>query len=279
MQKAKCALAFDISVMTPAPVQVLRLIPPDVLNRLPDHTSLKQTVHILKYMFPRQFGLHNVFTSKTDYRETSQPFKDYTLREKEIAYDRLRKVSRKGQYASGTSDIKDVIPKRLRSHVVDLVRRLRVLHRRCSYVELLRYHCPTSPSDSLRCLSKDTRHLAPSTARNPDQSCAVESLATTGEVVQKALKETMPLQTGMDAVCFTDLASSEHQVAAFCRAVMSRVIPNCLWGEGESGAHNKHAFMRHVDRFVCLRRYESLTLHEVMQDMKVYCPPVEFLGL
>ncbi|RYP91931.1 hypothetical protein DL770_001991 [Monosporascus sp. CRB-9-2] len=42
------------------------------------------TMRVMMYMFPRQFGLHNVFTSKVDFKETSQRLKDYTLREDEI---------------------------------------------------------------------------------------------------------------------------------------------------------------------------------------------------
>ncbi|RYO73581.1 hypothetical protein DL764_010545 [Monosporascus ibericus] len=42
------------------------------------------TMRVMMYMFPRQFGLHNVFTSRVDFKETSQRLKDYTLREDEI---------------------------------------------------------------------------------------------------------------------------------------------------------------------------------------------------
>ncbi|RPB11270.1 hypothetical protein P167DRAFT_230450 [Morchella conica CCBAS932] len=56
-----------------------------VLNRYPDPSVNSHTVQILKYIFPRQFNLHNAFTSIVDRRETVQPLKDYTMREKEIA--------------------------------------------------------------------------------------------------------------------------------------------------------------------------------------------------
>lgn len=105
----------------------------DVLNRCPSSDSLSQTVNILKYIFPRQFGLHNVFTSVTDNRQTVQPFKDYTMREDEIAQARR----------DGDSESQCLkIPKRLRGKAVDLVQKLQNRNRRCSYVELLRYYCP-----------------------------------------------------------------------------------------------------------------------------------------
>lgn len=88
-------------------------------------------IRILMYIFPRQFGLHNVFTSEVDHRETVQPFKDYTLREEEIDSKYPEK-----------SGIK--IPKRLRGKAKDLVQKLQVLHSRCSYNRLLEYYCPVS---------------------------------------------------------------------------------------------------------------------------------------
>ena len=56
-----------------------------VFERFSDASQPKHTVHILKYIFPRQFGLHNVFTSIVDPTETAQPLKDYAFREAEIA--------------------------------------------------------------------------------------------------------------------------------------------------------------------------------------------------
>ncbi|TKA71880.1 hypothetical protein B0A55_06334 [Friedmanniomyces simplex] len=56
-----------------------------VLNRLRKTDDDNETVQVTKYLFPRQFGLHNVFTSDVDPADTALQFKDYTLREKEIA--------------------------------------------------------------------------------------------------------------------------------------------------------------------------------------------------
>ena len=90
---------------------------------------------MMMYMFPRQFGLHNAFTSHVDSTQTAQKFQDYTLREEEI----LKKFRKK----EGCTNVLDVrIPKRLRGMPEHLVRRLQTLHARCSYVELLLHHCP-----------------------------------------------------------------------------------------------------------------------------------------
>lgn len=89
----------------------------------------------MMYMFPRQFGLHNVFTSQVDHTQTAQKFQDYTLREEEIA----RKF---GTASEGTQQFKAHIPKRLRGLTQHLVERLQVLHDRCSYSKLLEHYCP-----------------------------------------------------------------------------------------------------------------------------------------
>lgn len=66
----------------------------------------------MKHIFPKQFGLQNVFTG--------------------IRHSRSR------------DEMEDVpkIPKRLRGRPVELVQRLQRRHKNCSYAELLRYYCP-----------------------------------------------------------------------------------------------------------------------------------------
>jgi telomerase reverse transcriptase len=88
----------------------------------------------MKYIFPRQFGLHNVFTSTVDKNETTHAFKDYTLREHEIA-----NYTGQGRIHSHQNNR---VPKRLRGQAIALVRKLQRMHYRCSYVELLKHYCP-----------------------------------------------------------------------------------------------------------------------------------------
>ena len=65
------------------------------------------------------------------------------------------------------------------------------------------------------------------------------------------------------------LATPHSNVSAFCQAVLSNLIPNGFWGEGTQGLENKDVVMRNIDRFVRLRRFESLSLHAVFQGLKV----------
>ncbi|KAF3481825.1 telomerase reverse transcriptase [Arthroderma uncinatum] len=182
-----------------------------VLNRYAE-INRANTVHVMKHIFPRQFGLHNVFTATVNWAETDMPFKDYTFREKEI-------------------DLKpgDKIPRRLRGKLVELVQKLQKRHSRCSYVELLRHYCPK------------------------------RTVMDANEGVKK-VKVTM-----------TDFATPTHAVSAFCRAVLQNLIPYEMYGSGEEGVLNRNTVMRNVDKFVSLRRFETLSLHEVVQGLKIGC--------
>lgn len=114
-----------------------------MLNRFQDFKNLAHTIHIMKYIFPRQYGLHNAFTSTLDSRETVQPFKDYTLREQEIAQKNRHASLKIGLGSKPPTLINQYLPKRLRG-VVDLVKKLQTLHCRCSYKEMLEHYCPVS---------------------------------------------------------------------------------------------------------------------------------------
>jgi len=110
----------------------------DTLEGVKESESVKfeeATTRVMVYMFPRQFGLHNVFTSQVDHTQTAQKFQDYTLREEEIT----RKLC---TASNGTQQFKAHIPKRLRGLPQHLVERLQVLHDRCSYSKLLEHYCP-----------------------------------------------------------------------------------------------------------------------------------------
>ncbi|THW62778.1 hypothetical protein D6D20_04102 [Aureobasidium pullulans] len=102
-----------------------------ILNRIGRDEELDKDAHMLKYIFPRQFGLHNVFTNDVDMKNSAQPFKDYTLREQEIklANKNLKQRS---------------LPKRLRGKCETLISKLRTRHERCAYSALLQYYCPES---------------------------------------------------------------------------------------------------------------------------------------
>lgn len=105
----------------------------DVLNRIektPDGARV-----ILKYMFPRQFNLDNVFTSEAD----RYKIKDYTVRTFEM--DAIKR-----QYGHPG---RGPVPKRLRGKPLELVLKMQKLHERCAYNALIKHYCPVAVSPLL----------------------------------------------------------------------------------------------------------------------------------
>ena len=143
MPRVECDLGFAISV-SPWCGNIVTWISHilDALNRYGNPDSQAHTIHLMKYIFPRQFGLHNVFMSTVDTRETVQPFKDYTLREQEIALAVRQKQAKGGVIARNGVQSKEQLPKRLRGLPLEMIRKLQKLHARCPYYEMLKHYCP-----------------------------------------------------------------------------------------------------------------------------------------
>ncbi|EED18804.1 telomerase reverse transcriptase, putative [Talaromyces stipitatus ATCC 10500] len=237
-----------------------------VLNRFSNSSNLADTVHVMKYIFPRQFGLHNVFTSVVDSRETVQPFKDYTLREEEIA--RL-KVAQGSRYAL----VRPKIPKRLRGGPLQLVQKLQKRNQTCAYTELLRHYCPiseTGPSkfgpvppstDEIESQELVTQTSLPSQSL-PSQSEVDEQLPDATVSARKS--ERFPRE-----FCLLGYATPTSSVSAFCRATLRKLIPREFFGEGQDGISNERKLMHQVDRFIRISRFESLSLHEACNGFKI----------
>ncbi|KAL4766058.1 telomerase reverse transcriptase [Aspergillus foveolatus] len=100
----------------------------------------------MKYVFPRQFGLHNVFTSHSSYYENPLS-KNYSSREEEIArkegLEAARNQLRKSGFHAAVGERQESIkiPKRLRGKPLELIRQLQNRSRRCCYKRLLQYYC------------------------------------------------------------------------------------------------------------------------------------------
>ncbi|EMT62127.1 hypothetical protein FOC4_g10015208 [Fusarium odoratissimum] len=223
------------------------------------------TINVMMYIFPRQFGLHNVFTSQVDPTITSQKFQDYTLREEEIApYFRTK--------AGDTGSRMPKIPKRLRGYTEELVKRLQVLHGRCSYIELLKHHCPCTfdrPSRTRKPRTKksliSSRKLRPS--QHP-KTVSYYKCAPSQKHSELGLSSTqapaLPYHKSL-----VELATPSSQVSSFCQAVLSKIIPRDFWGDDTVQKRNKSTIMRSVDSFIRLRRFETMSLHEITQNMKI----------
>ncbi|KAL2018698.1 hypothetical protein VTK56DRAFT_472 [Thermocarpiscus australiensis] len=231
-----------------------------VLNRFPYKGASAQVdrhdpsvVHILMYMFPRQFGLHNVFTSTVNRQQTAQKFQDYTLREEGIA----------NNFPAAEAGGKPTmhVPKRLRGTAMHLVQRLQILHKRCSYAEMLQHYCPVPEQiDGPKKGQAASSKVLPLSSRPSSKSVKAG----------KKSRQSTSSAPDFHYTSLTELATPVSSVSAFCQAVMSKVIPNDFWGQVPSiQEHNKACFLKKVHHFIHLRRFESMCLHEVMQGMKV----------
>jgi telomerase reverse transcriptase len=204
-----------------------------------------------------------------------------------------------GSRAGDNSELGLKVPKRLRGRALELVRQLQKNNQNCPYTALLRYYCPIEVSlyqyfaakvsergsdknqeigppgfanqsprvQSSHCIPE----LKPPTSRSsPDipyfETSNVQDGATANSAhfprpENKAIAKQKP--------CLMDYATPTSSVSAFCRSSLQRLVPNGFWGIGEGGASNRRAVLKHVDKFVRMSRFESLSLHEVCKGLKV----------
>ena len=236
----------------------------DVLNRYPNYENKAHTIHVMKYFFPKQFGLHNVFTSTVDPKETTQPFKDYTLREQEISQFERRAMHKVTSGIIAPDAVEQRLPKRLRGKTFELVRDLQKFHSRCSYYELFKYYCPR------RSFTGYDRKIVPY-QKSASLDIKTQPITQLSRPQSNSGTVTTSRQPPADSAkpSFISLATPHSNVSAFCRAALSTTIPNGFWGDGALGQRNKMVVMRHVDRFIRLRRFENMSLHTVCQELKV----------
>lgn len=154
--------------------------------------------HLLRYLFPRQHGLHNVFTSATDPAETVQLYHDYTLREKEI--DCKCHASKAKTKLGSTCRV----PKRLRGVAQSLVGKLLRLHHDCSYTKLLAQYCASpQPASS----TKESR------AEPPELTRLATAAADVAAFCKAAVRDVFPRKLLGEA------ETGEHNWAALNRNI------------------------------------------------------------
>lgn len=216
-------------------------------------------------MFPRQFGLHNVFTSDVDKTRSAQKFQDYTLREEELA-SKFHRVD------GDRPALRIHLPKRLRGEAKRLTQRLQLLHARCSYISLFEHYCP-SPLQPGGASQRATQPGERKTALLGSSLPHSKETASSKRAKRKAAKSTRPRQNAtldMTGKTVVDFATPVSHVSRFCQVVLSKIIPHEFWGTGPGQKHNKEVVLRNVDRFIRLRRFENISLHDVFQGIKVW---------
>ena len=67
---------------------------------------------------------------------------------------------------------------------------------------------------------------------------------------------------------FLPHSTPPEMVSMFCRSVIARLLPQNALGTASDGVHNLQIIMQRIDQFVKLRRFETLSLHQVMQGIR-----------
>ncbi|KAK0567588.1 hypothetical protein OC844_000171 [Tilletia horrida] len=233
--------------------------------------------HVLKYIFPRQHGLHNVFTSVVDRTQTTQAFPDYTMRDAEIR-------------ARGRAKT----PKRLmpiRGMLQTLLRRIdnfdfkRTLNRCCPSRLPRRPMTQSERAEMAADLSEvDPANIATQVQRTIEASQG--AFASSQALLQPPRTQLLPAasQRGQNSQSqatvkarlvterqvkekprFYKYAISMGQVSHFVYVVLKSILPRGLLGS----QHNMNMVLRRASEFVSGRRYETLSLHEVLQGIRI----------
>ncbi|KAK3185317.1 Telomerase reverse transcriptase [Lecanicillium sp. MT-2017a] len=229
------------------------------LSKAEERNTLK-TVKVMMYMFPRQFGLHNVFSSNVDPTMTTQKFQDYTLREEEIA-----------KYLKSDTMIRAIpkIPKRMRGSVKTLVRSLQVHHGRCSYFELLRHYCPSMLDESIQMASTAYTDPSGNLGHGNHQPGSASTQRRRRKTPKDATNDSSQLLNEIASRPIVELATPTPKVSTFIQAAVLKIMPGGFWGTGDDGDHNRSIIGQKINHFITLRRYESANLHDLLQGFKL----------
>ena len=153
-------------------------------------------------------------------------------------------------------------PRRLRGGAVRLVQKIHRNHQSCTYSQLLRHYCPLVSSNCELALVHDKSITLSIPSSEP--------LVTQIRMARSSTPEANTVSTTHHGgTAFLPHATPTVRVSAFCRAVVSNLLPRNALGSGLEGQHNHDTIMKRVDDFVQLRRFENMNLHQVSQSLSI----------
>ncbi|PSC73504.1 telomerase reverse transcriptase [Micractinium conductrix] len=151
-----------------------------------------------------------------------------------------------GRAGSSYAAVQSTVPPRPRRvparhrHLLPLLRRLLDRAAKCPFAILLQHHCPLPPQ---------LREVQQRHRREQQQQAAGKFAAGNGAAQPASL-----------ASCFVP----HRRVAAFVWGVVRAIVPAALLGD----CHNQRVLRAAIGRFVRLRRYEQMTVHQAMQGLR-----------
>lgn len=237
--------------------------------------TARRTRHLAKYVFPRQFGLHNVFTGARDFDTTTQPFRDYTVREAEIKTLGAKRT-----------------PKAVRS-ALPILAKILVRHDRLNYRALLDRCCPSRVPKG-RLTAQERKQIVEdlaeietlqagahhSTARDVATERHPRTSGPSGVLTDSAhtntpskgkttsmtpkLKVELPAPAARKPRYHNYAVPTTGQVAHFAKLAVKSLLPRDLFGS----RHNQNLIFDTIGEFVRLRRFESFNLHQIAQSFR-----------
>lgn len=227
----------------------------------------RRTRHLAKYVFPRQFGLHNVFTGAREFGTTTQPFRDYTVREIEI----------KALGAKRT-------PKALRE-VLPVLGRILKRHDKLNYRALLDRCCPSRvPKGRLTAEERqqivedlaEVESLQPPTCQDtPVRGTQKQNRPALASTTQGNIVDSQKLTSAKTAFELPPPAQHKPrytnyavptlgQIVHFVTLTLKSLLPRDLFGS----LHNQTLILSSIADFIRLRRYETFNLHHIAQSFR-----------
>ncbi|GAA5826431.1 hypothetical protein JCM11251_002363 [Rhodosporidiobolus azoricus] len=201
--------------------------------------------HLAKYLFPRQFGLHNPFTYPK--ARSFEVIPDYLDREMEI----------KKHGPSRT-------PSRLTRALPHLIR-LANLSQRCDYRKLLDRHCRSRIThkrleDSEKSAILDLVSEPRTQASRANVSFGVSQASLVRPHGQTQAQEQVDKKPRL-----AEYACSFYEVESYVLSVVDQVVPRAFWGS----TANAKRLKSHTSSFIRLRRFESTSVHALLQGFSI----------
>ncbi|GAC99531.1 hypothetical protein PHSY_007133 [Pseudozyma hubeiensis SY62] len=235
----------------------------------------RRTRHLAKYVFPRHFGLHNVFTGQRDYDTTTQPFRDYTVREVEIKLLGAKRT-----------------PKVLRP-VLPVLAKILTRHDKLNYRALLERCCPSRVPKG-RLTAQERQQIVQDLAEveSMQQPSVCQDLPVKAVQQKKGERTALASSTQNNIVKAQASSAGEKdsvkatfelappaprkprytnyavpttgQVVHFITLAIKSLLPRDLFGS----LHNQKLVLATIGDFVRLRRYETFNLHQIAQSFR-----------
>ncbi|KAG9006699.1 hypothetical protein FRB93_008431 [Tulasnella sp. JGI-2019a] len=253
--KAQRSRAGEVQLGLPEYHTLFRVEPDNIATTTEEMRAKnlqKWARHLSKYIFPRQYGLSNVFTAERD-PKSRHPFPSYDDREDDILIMGACKT-----------------PKRVKP-CLSLIEQLVRYHQRTPYPKLCNFICPTKTKAKDRSARLDPDEILTLIAEEEtSQPLATQAANISADISHRSLIFPHGASEAKQQVKakpkFAEFACSHSNVYQYVANITLTVIPRNLWGSKK----NLKVILKHIASFITYRRSEVPTLHTVLQGLSLH---------